>query len=296
MLLGSALLQLRSVFFVSFSLIVTAQAQVPTPTEKTIYERLKGPTTGAHRGGMLSFSPGNTMERFKSAQDAGIDVIEMDIQLSLDGIPVVFHSDLLENSSNCQGPVNQKTWEQLQSCSLNRSTEKIPSFEQVLVWNNGRSVLNAEFKTDEVILPAIELVKQHSAYEWVFFQTRNQRSQYKLAREHDAHVALLYKIINLDELAWVESLHDSRLVVIEVGKDLVAKEVSAAIHAIGKLALTNSFRLGNLAEAFGANCKKVFDFGFDIAISDNASSCVKQKKSLGPSVSQPPTHGSAERN
>ena len=263
-------------YLVLLSLFVSVFGSSTVAAETSIQSRLTGPTSGAHRGG--SGVAANTLEQFMDAQANGIDVIEMDLQLSQDNVPVIFHGERLENSSNCKGTIRETTFEKLQKCRLHYTQKTIPSFEAVLAWNQGRSVINAEFKVDEVILHAIDLVRSFAAYESVFFQTRIDRPKYRIARAYDSQVALLYKIESLDDLKWAEELNDSRLVVIEVGKAMANKATSAAIHAIGKVALFNSFRLDTLDETFGAKCTEVFDLGFDIAISNNSKACARQKK------------------
>jgi hypothetical protein len=60
--------------------------------------------------------------------------------------------------------------------------------------------------------------------------------------------------------------------------ELATKQVSDAIREAGKISLFNSFRLGLKVEFFRASCDKVFQRGFDIAISDDSGVCVRQKK------------------
>jgi glycerophosphoryl diester phosphodiesterase len=283
----------RSLIFSLCLISVSLQARATDP----LVERLKGPTSGAHRGGMAYARAGNTIERFQYALSAGIDVIELDLHISKDGVPVVIHSDFLESSTLCRGPIHDHTWEELKSCRVKFTQQYIPSLEEVLLWNNGRVVLNAEFKEAAVIIPALELVKKHGAYESIFFQTRNEREMYTTARNHDSQVGLLYKILNFEDLKWAAELQDPRLVVIEIDKDMVRKEVIDAIHAADKLVLANSFRFDTFREFLGANCKLLFDLGVDIAISDNPKSCVAQKKEVksGEPLMAVPVQSNSER-
>jgi glycerophosphoryl diester phosphodiesterase len=262
-----------------FSMMMSAS--FGASAEKSIFERLRGPTSGAHRGGMAYTVAGNTMERFQYALSAGVDVIEMDLHVSKDGVPIVIHDDVLEISTNCKGPVRDRTFVELKKCKVKYTQQYLPSFEEVLIWNKGRVVINAEFKESGVISPAIDLVNKHDAYEWTYFQTRNERVMYQAARARDSQVALLFKIKNLEDLQWADELQDPWLVVIEIGKEMTRKEVIDAIRSSGKLVSVNSFRFDNFVEFLGANCKLLFKLGVDIAISDNPKSCVSQKKEMG---------------
>lgn len=60
----------------------------------------------AHRGAS-GYAPENTMDAFKLAVKQGAEGIELDIQLSKDGIPVVIHDETIDRvikwSWICQG-------------------------------------------------------------------------------------------------------------------------------------------------------------------------------------------------
>ena len=70
------------------------------------------PAVQAHRGG--SFVDGRatyaeaTMPAFRAAAKRG-DVLEFDIQMSADGVPVVMHDDTLDRTTVCTGPVSARS-------------------------------------------------------------------------------------------------------------------------------------------------------------------------------------------
>lgn len=103
----------------------------------------------AHRGlhDNASEAPENSMKAFAKAVEAGFG-IELDIQLSKDNIPVVFHDFTLDRVCGVMGKVRDYTYEELQQFSLCKSTEKIPRFEDVLELVNGKVPLIVEFKME----------------------------------------------------------------------------------------------------------------------------------------------------
>lgn len=246
--------------------------------ETPIIDKLLGPKAAAHRGG--TFSTGsNTLEQFKYAQSTGIDVIEMDLRLTKDGVPVVIHDAILEDTTNCRGKVSDHFFVELRhNCRVGSSNRKIPSFEEVLAWNNGVTVLNAELKENAVILPAIRLIQKYNAYESVFFQTRNDRDKYEIARAFDSRVALLYQVASWSDLDWALRLDDDRLVVIEIFKEMATKKVINAIHLAGKAVLIDSFRLGILDILWGKDCRNAYELGIDLPVSELPGSCVSQQR------------------
>lgn len=100
---------------------------------------------GLHDNG--TDAPENSMRAFQRAVDAGFG-IELDIQLSKDQIPVVFHDFTLERVCGVEGKVSSYTYEELQQFTLCRSKERIPKFEDVLKLVNGRVPLIVEFKIE----------------------------------------------------------------------------------------------------------------------------------------------------
>lgn len=101
----------------------------------------------AHRGlhDNASDAPENSMAAFRKAIDAGFG-IELDVQLSKDKVPVVFHDFSLKRICGVEGKVADYTYEELQQFSLCKSDEKIPRFEDFLKLVDGRVPLIVEYK------------------------------------------------------------------------------------------------------------------------------------------------------
>jgi glycerophosphoryl diester phosphodiesterase len=60
----------------------------------------------AHRGGAAVW-PENTLYAFKRARDLGVDVLEMDAQVTADGVLVVMHDGAVDRTTEGSGPVNR---------------------------------------------------------------------------------------------------------------------------------------------------------------------------------------------
>lgn len=66
----------------------------------------------AHRGGRLNW-PENTIQALKQAQALCVDMIELDVQVTKDGVPVLYHPKDLSEWTTSAGPVSEKTWEEV---------------------------------------------------------------------------------------------------------------------------------------------------------------------------------------
>lgn len=104
----------------------------------------------AHRGlhDNESEAPENSMKAFQKAIDAGYG-IELDVQLTRDRIPVVFHDASLQRVCGVPGNVRDYTYEELKKFPLCRSNEHIPLFADFLKLVDGRVPLIIEIKIHE---------------------------------------------------------------------------------------------------------------------------------------------------
>lgn len=105
----------------------------------------------AHRGDSGN-APENTISAIEQALALGAKMIEIDVQLTLDGHLVVFHDSVLGRTSNGHGHVKNFTLEQLQQLdagswfSASFAGESIPNLNDVLERVKGRTYLNVEIK------------------------------------------------------------------------------------------------------------------------------------------------------
>lgn len=112
----------------------------------------------AHRGlfDNESDAPENSLLAFRKAVEAGYG-IELDVQLSKDNVPVVFHDATLKRMCGIDGNVWEYTLEELRKMKLAKSNQTIPTFEEVLQVIGGRVPLIIEYKMDRVDVKVCEL-------------------------------------------------------------------------------------------------------------------------------------------
>lgn len=89
---------------------------VPTPAASTVLEllALDRPLVIGHAGGDRSW-PHSTMYAFSQAAYAGVDVLEMDLQMTADRVLVVHHDDTVDRTTEASGRVRDMTYEELQA-------------------------------------------------------------------------------------------------------------------------------------------------------------------------------------
>ncbi|OIJ96011.1 glycerophosphodiester phosphodiesterase [Streptomyces colonosanans] len=98
--------------------------------------------TIGHRG-VMGVEPENTLRSFVAAERAGLDVIELDLHLSKDGVLVIMHDADVDRTTDGTGPIAGKTLSELRALDAGRG-ERVPVFEEVL--DAVRAPLQAEIK------------------------------------------------------------------------------------------------------------------------------------------------------
>lgn len=99
----------------------------------------------AHRGDHR-FHPENSLAAITAATDSRADMIEIDVHLSADGIPVVFHDTNLLRLGRRDIGINQLTAQELSGIFLSNSDQHIPTLQEVLQLDLGDKKLLIELK------------------------------------------------------------------------------------------------------------------------------------------------------
>jgi len=107
----------------------------------------------AHRGVATEY-PENTVPAFQRAIELGADAVELDVRLTKDKIPVVFHYYYLDKITSIRGPIFNYRYEDLLQAeflwALNGvDTLKIPTLVEVLETIGGKIGLEIEIKGPE---------------------------------------------------------------------------------------------------------------------------------------------------
>lgn len=98
---------------------------------------LKLPKVIGHRGA-AGYAPENTLESIHTAADMGVEWVELDVKLTKDDIPIIFHDDELDRTTNGHGLVAENTYEDLKQLEAGSwfadsfTGIKIPTLEEAI--------------------------------------------------------------------------------------------------------------------------------------------------------------------
>lgn len=84
----------------------------------------------AHRGGQDTL-PENTLAAFQRAIESGVEVLETDVQLTSDGVPVLIHDWTLDRTTNGSGPVWDIDFETLRTLDAGQG-QTVPTLTEFL--------------------------------------------------------------------------------------------------------------------------------------------------------------------
>jgi glycerophosphoryl diester phosphodiesterase len=160
----------RAVTAVSVTLILVIIA-VLSPDVSTVYASnvfgaLRAPGEPAfvagHRGDRAA-APENTLPAMQSALDSPLDFVETDLQLTLDGVPVLFHDESVERTTNGSGLLTDHTLESVRALDAGSwyspefAGTVVPTFEEFLgIFSNSEKKALVELKgfwsADEVAI------------------------------------------------------------------------------------------------------------------------------------------------
>jgi len=115
----------------------------------------KRPLVIAHRGASF-YAPENTMPAFEKALELGSQIIELDVLLLSDGVPVVIHDTNLRRLAGVDKDIRTLSSLQIKSLDVGSffgpqfKNASIPLLSEVLEWADGKTALNIEIKPESV--------------------------------------------------------------------------------------------------------------------------------------------------
>jgi glycerophosphoryl diester phosphodiesterase len=164
------------------------------------------PMVVAHRG-FSGKAPENTMAAFTMALQAGVSMIELDVQVSKDNRVVVIHDPTVDRTTDGQGKVSELTVVELKKLDAGSwfdrkySGEKIPTLEEALELIAPKVWVNIELKSTRILRKAdtriadatVSVVREKGLLNRVLFSSFNHKlMKYLKKREPNAHTGVIF--------------------------------------------------------------------------------------------------------
>ncbi len=140
----------------------------------------------AHRGGS-HLAPENTAPAFDNAIKLGVDMIEIDVEQTSDGVVIVLHDARVDRTTQGTGAVDSLTYDYIKTLDAGSHFSdkfkgtKISTLDEVMDQINGKTGLLIEIKNGSERYPGIEqkvvdAIQKRKAYKWVVVQSFNKKA------------------------------------------------------------------------------------------------------------------------
>lgn len=228
--------------------------------------------------------PENSLPAIREAIRLGVDIVEIDVKVSKDGIPMLMHDGKVDRTTTGKGDLETQTFEELRKLRLmsnGKATEEtIPTLEEALQIAKGRIMVDLDLKTERID-KVIEVVKKMDAGEFVFFFD----SDYQILAKVDA-ASKNYMIM---PRAYSQAMADSALTrfkpeVIHIDSKFYTPEVTSLIRGKGARIWINALgapdveiRKGNVSETL----KNLTRQGANIIQTDEPEKMIRGLRELG---------------
>lgn len=206
----------------------------------------------AHRGFSGEY-PENTMLAFQKAYDAGVDGIELDVQMTKDGEIVVIHDERVDRTTNGIGYVKDFLYKQLRSLDAGSwfhdrfARQRIPALMEVLEWIQDLDkeiMINIELKNNAINYPNLEekllkMIGQFQLEKQVVLSSFNIYSMLKARRLHPSiEIGTLFAGVHKGavpsaKLVNAQAIHgDLPFVLSSEGKKAVAQGLKLRVYTV----------------------------------------------------------------
>lgn len=118
--------------------------------------------------------PENSLAAIEQAIALGVDIIEIDVRNTADGVPVILHDQRLDRTTTGQGDVETLSWDEVQTLRLIGAEgeapgdEHPPSLEAALALAKDRILVDLDMKTDrvEAVMAVIQRLDMEDQVVW----------------------------------------------------------------------------------------------------------------------------------
>jgi len=213
------------------------------------------PLTVAHRGDPVT-APENSMPAFEAALRSGVDVLELDLQLSADGHAVIIHDETVDRTTDGTGAVADLSLAELQALDAGSwygsawRGVTIPTFDEFLPLLQ-RSTASAiiEFKgvwPAEGVTPVIASIYRYGVQDRVVLASFESETLLELAREAPSLPrAIVVRRLPNDPVGLAEA-HGARAVITSMRSFQVEPQAAQQLQAAGLMTIVYTLNRGDL--------------------------------------------------
>lgn len=263
-------------------------AQVPVDEIRGLFSDAESKVVlvAAHRAAHIHH-PENSLPAIQEAIDIGVDIVELDVKVTKDGVPVLMHDGTIDRTTTGSGKPFDYQLEELRQFRLIHAgaitDHKIPTFEEALKLIKNKVLVDIDIKTDQ-LEPIIDVIKKVECEDQVFWFD-NDYEALDYVRSVDKDFMLMPR-------AYSYNMVDSAILrfqpeAVHIDFSFYNEEVTELIKSNGARVWLNALGLPDVAIGSGNESKaidKLLEFGANIIQTDKPDLLLKalRKRSLHP--------------
>ena len=134
----------------------------------------------AHRACWFDGAPENSLPAISECIRLGVDFVEIDVRLTADGIPVLFHDATVDRMTNGSGPINEFDLDGIRRLRLLSGAggkkavlthERIPTLQEALALTKGNILVNLDIKSN-IFDRTLEVVERLGVQDEILMKMR----------------------------------------------------------------------------------------------------------------------------
>jgi glycerophosphoryl diester phosphodiesterase len=244
----------------------------------------------AHRGAHKN-APENSLASIEEAIRLGVDIVELDIRVTRDGVPVLMHDATVDATTDGTGSVDQMTFDQVRQLRLKarRGREPsipltdalVPSLQEAMRLTRGRIAVDLDLKTG-VVAPIAETIDATETGGQALWFGRPSPAL-DLAVRHAEVAILMPRAYSLDDVAEICSRYPTAEI-IHIDSSFFTAETVRAVRACGARVWINALGEPDKAIAAGdtaAALAPLIEGGANVIQTDEPEAVLAHLRALG---------------
>ena len=221
---------------------LNAQDRVSVISEKLLNRDQSSVIVASHRGDWRNF-PENSLAAIDNAIKMGVDIVELDVQRTKDGVLILMHDPTLNRTTTGKGKIAEVTIDSIQKLKLKngcaiRTIHKVPTLEEALLHAKGKIMLNLD-KADRYFEEVYALMKKTGTTKQVIMKGNKSADAVKKQYGDYLNDVIYMPIVNLDKANAEEQIETFMKDMNPVAFELLFKKDSNPLPVKLKTSLNN---------------------------------------------------------
>lgn len=181
---------------------IFAQNRVSVIRQKLLNRDESSVIVASHRGDWRNF-PENSLEAIDNAIKMGVDIVEIDLQRTKDGVLILMHDPKIDRTTTGKGTISELTYDSIAKTRLKngcniRTIHKVPTLEEALVHAKGKIMLNLD-KADRYFEQVYALMQKTGTTKQIIMKGTKPAEDVKRLYGSYLDDVIYMPIVNLDK-------------------------------------------------------------------------------------------------